>query len=665
MQLQGVTVLMPARKNIIRLALLGASLAFVAGAGAGTPEPISVFPNVNVTKTFGDDAEATVAINPANPKQVFTAVNPALAKRSGNGGLSWNGAGDGIDDSCCDNAAAWDGFGNLFLTNITATFDTIPLYVSKNGGKKFKKLLDIATGNVDQPTLKAGAGAVWVTWNDDGTLEARGAPVTGLGEIGGFNARQAVPGSRGIAGHPPHRLPGMGPIRQPVPGSENGFGQFGDIAIGPSGQVVVVYQDDGSSGCPCHIYANTDADGLGPGGFGSQVTVTATNVDKFDSITPQPNRTVDAEANLAYDRSGGVHNGRLYLAYTDETSDESDNTDIYVRYSDDDGATWSSAVKVNDDAATRAQFLPYLAVDQTTGELIVTWYDARNDSGNHDAEYWGAVSDDGGDTFGANFQISSGASDGDAGDQPFFEFGDYSWVDFYDGVAVPVWSDNSNFTGDNPDGTGAGLDLYSSRIEIGYFCHGKHATIVGTDASEPLTGTGGNDVIVGLGGNDTIDGGGGNDTICGGDGNDTITGGSGNDLLDGGADDDTFDEGAVANGEDRFIGGDGFDEVSYANRTESVVGSPDGKPKDGEKGEADDIGGDVEKITGGSGKDKLTGNNSDNTLVGGAGKDKLSGKGGADTLDAVDGVSGNDTVDGGDGIDTCTADVGDVVEDCP
>jgi len=75
-----------------------------------------------------------------------------------------------------------------------------------------------------------------------------------------------------------------------------------------------VYQESNSP-CPCRIFANTDADGLGPGGFGAQVTVTSMNVNTFDSIPPQSARTVDSEANLAWDRSGGPHNGRLYLGY--------------------------------------------------------------------------------------------------------------------------------------------------------------------------------------------------------------------------------------------------------------------------------------------------------------------------------------------------------------
>lgn len=638
---------------------IAAGLAAVSGSSAQIPASptTSVQPNVDITRLKGDDAEGTIAINPTKPDEIFVAVNRFTARRSTNGGKTWSKAGSGVSTTCCDNATAWDDFGNLFLVNLNLLsnfpfVDQAPLYVSTNGGQKFKKLTVLnADPDVDQPTVKAGAGAVWATWDEAGTIMASGAPVTGLGAIGAFSRPEPAHGSGGPSPHPPRRLPGTS---QPAPGSEDGNGQFGDIAIGPSGQVVVAWQTSqgDSVSCPCEIDVNTDADGLGPGGFGSAVKVTDVDVAKFDAIPPQPNRTVDAEANLQYDRSGGPFNGRLYLVYTDAAGPPgdpgNDDTDIYIRHSDNDGATWSSAVKVNDDGTARSQFLPYVAVDQVTGNLIVTWYDARNDPTNHDAiEYWGGVSDDGGATF-ANFQISAGSSNGDAGFEPDFEFGDYSWVDFFDGVAMPVWSDNSDSAGGNPDGAGSGLDLYTSRIEVGPFCNGRRATIVGTPGDDPIDGTSGDDVIAGLGGNDTIDGKGGNDTVCGGDGN------------------DTFVQGAAPDGADVLIGGAGVDTTDYSARTGDLVVRLDGKANDGEKKERDNV--QTENVGGGSGADRLTGDSDSNVLTGGAGNDKLFGKAGADTLNGNDGVTKNDKLDCGknDGVaDVFAADPQDKISNCP
>ena len=79
---------------------------------------------------------------------------------------------------------------------------------------------------------------------------------------------------------------------------------------------------------------NVDPDGLGPAGFGTLVLVTATHIGGFDFIPAQLDRSVDAEPGLAWDRTGGFHNGRVCLVYTLEQPSESNNTDINVRFSD-------------------------------------------------------------------------------------------------------------------------------------------------------------------------------------------------------------------------------------------------------------------------------------------------------------------------------------------
>jgi hypothetical protein len=47
-----------------------------------------------------------------------------------------------------------------------------------------------------------------------------------------------------------------------------------------------------------------------------------------------------------------------------------------------------------------------------------------------------------------------------------FDFGDYDKMDFANGVFYRTWADNSNSTGDNPDGTNA-LDIYTAAVTVG------------------------------------------------------------------------------------------------------------------------------------------------------------------------------------------------------
>src|SRR5262249_42797287 len=157
----------------------------------------------------------------------------------------------------------------------------------------------------------------------------------------------------------------------------------------------------GDSG-PSKIYVNVDPDGLGPARFGPARLASNTQVGGFRAIPAQHNGEIDAEVGLAYDRSGGAFNGRADLGYTDASRTNRDDTNIFVRVSNDNGSTWSAATRVNRDKTTSSQFLPRIALDQTTGNVAVTWYDSRNDTGtigrgstnrraNDDAQFFGVA----------------------------------------------------------------------------------------------------------------------------------------------------------------------------------------------------------------------------------------------------------------------------------
>ena len=184
---------------------------------------------------------------------------------------------------------------------------------------------------------------------------------------------------------------------------------------------MVTYQNAVNGQGGADIYTAVDPDGLGPAGFGKPIVVAHSHVGGFDFIPAQPNRSIDAEANLAWDRSGGAHNGRVYLVWTQETPNESDNTDIMLQHSDNNGASWSPAIKLNDDQTTNSQYDPAIALDQSTGDVAVSWYDTRNDLGtggsgdtdgirNDDFQIWATDSTNGGATFAPNFQVSKGTS---------------------------------------------------------------------------------------------------------------------------------------------------------------------------------------------------------------------------------------------------------------
>src|SRR5947207_1425392 len=92
----------------------------------------------------------------------------------------------------------------------------------------------------------------------------------------------------------------------------------------------------------------------------------------------------------------------------------------------------------------------------------------------------------------------------------------------------------------------------------------------------------------------------------------------------------------------------------------TVTVTLDGKAGDGEAGENDNVGTDVENVNGGAGNDVLTGSDADNVLAGNGGDDTLSGGDGNDNLqggagnDTLAGGNGGDSMSGGDGTDRVT-----------
>lgn len=428
---------------------------------------ISALAERNMSKMSNYQNECAMIKNPTNKLQLFALCNNAtgglFAARSIDSGVTWvypdpsktiaNGVTAALGPAaCCDPTLAWDTFGNLFITYIDAGVTNIVTLLSTDGGQTFATLAQFGPASVDQPTVTADSGQVWVVWNQSGSMVARGAAVTGLGtaNVGAFGPLQNIPGTGGCS--------------------------FGDIAIAPNGAVVQVCENPAGGVGPASLLVNIKADGLGPNPFGAAITATATNVGGFHGIPAQNRRTIDAEAGLAYDRNNSAtpspHFGRLYLVYTDEVIFNSGNTDIMVRFSDNDGATWSAPIRVNDDATTRSQFLPRIASDRSTGNIAVCWHDARNSPTNTAMQEFCTFATPVGATpaFMPNAQVSAGSPDGNGSNPPVagqldIQFGDYSGLAYFGEMAHPAWADDSNSTGDNPDGT-ARYDAYTNQVAV-------------------------------------------------------------------------------------------------------------------------------------------------------------------------------------------------------
>lgn len=445
-----------------------AATALIAVAAISVSASAQVTPEAerNVSRMANYQNECAIKVNPTNANQIVAACNNALGgiffARSTDRGNTWvfpdadrtiadGDAGQG-NLACCDPNLAWDSFGNLYITYL-GDMGAIETLLSTDAGLTFTVLATFPGSN-DQPSIVAenttapGAPvAVWIVWNNGTSMSARGAAVTGLGTIGAFGPTQNIPGT--------------------------GNCSFGDVAVSPNGTVVQACQTPTGSQGPANILVNVDADGLGPGNFGAAVTATATNVGGFDRIPSQNVRSVDAEAGLAYDRNPmSPRFGRLYLVYTEEVINESNDTDIMLRFSDDNGTTWSAPIRVNDDPATpvRSQFNPKIATNPLSGNIAVCWHDARNSATNDQVQQFCSLATPTPaiPAFFANVRVSAGTSRGTGSSPPVpgqldIQYGDYSGLDYFQGRFHSIWADQSNSTADNPDGT-TRWDAYSNRV---------------------------------------------------------------------------------------------------------------------------------------------------------------------------------------------------------
>lgn len=332
--------------------------------------------DVNASVLGGTQVETHIAINPTRPGNLVVMSNGGagtneFTANSTDAGANWTTVGvgnaqDGLGatGSRFDGATAIDAFGNVHIVyQARPTTNANPMGIvhamSSDGGQTYTVVNVLANVvGVDKPWIAIGPDAanpanqaVYVTHrNGAGQIVAYGATVTGLGAMGAFTA--AVTVSDAASGS-----------------------NYAVPVVGPNGELVITWTNPSGGQTAVNVLVDRDLDGLQNGlAFGADITATATNAGGFDFIPATPDRSTFSSPYLAYDRSGGTFDGRLYLVYADELTDENNDFDIFLRFSTDDGATWSAPVQVNPDDGTtgNSQFFQSVSVDQTTGTVFIS-----------------------------------------------------------------------------------------------------------------------------------------------------------------------------------------------------------------------------------------------------------------------------------------------------
>ena len=247
-----------------------------------------------------------------------------------------------------------------------------------------------------------------------------------------------------------------------------GFSKGPNVQTGPEGQVYVCWANMSTGNYP--------ADGMGftkslDGGqsFSPQPTDPALVVFPYVGIaqppfgnqpdilfggtTPHGATRVNDFPSMAVDKSCGFYNGRIYIAYPEkENGNANDKSVIRVRYSDDEGSSWSSPITVSIPNASNAaqSWFPWIAVDDMTGDVCVVYYSFDNPP-TFETNTYVAYSSDGGNTF-LNQKVSDQFHITKEIDPSYTIYnapgyaGDYIGIAAHGGICYPVWMDDRTGT---------------------------------------------------------------------------------------------------------------------------------------------------------------------------------------------------------------------------
>jgi hypothetical protein len=225
-----------------------------------------------------------------------------------------------------------------------------------------------------------------------------------------------------------------------------------DVKTNSAGDVFGFFPDTGSRGI--FVVKSTN----GGASYGTPVRINTT-FRGYDIGVP----SFDSRRALVYVSGGAYKNGatnNVYALWTNLSGDagcssttsepgasvtSTCKTRIWFSRSTDGGATWSAAVKLNNQSGLNDQFNPFLSVDETNGTIGAIYYDTVADAGRLKVDIYYQMSTDGGATWQAAVKVTTAMTDetvtgADSGNQ----FGDYNSLSGYANAFFPSWTDRRN-----------------------------------------------------------------------------------------------------------------------------------------------------------------------------------------------------------------------------
>ncbi|MCX7930322.1 MAG: T9SS type A sorting domain-containing protein [Chlorobi bacterium] len=435
-----------------------------------------------------DQTETWIAINPLNPNNIVANSNDTqyngingyrmTAFVSKDGGKTWTrtllpnnasiGTPAGGGQTNFDPALAFDAAGNLYygygwarLTQNDGNGDNYVIVCkSTDGGTTWTMLPYVwyYEGQANPPFNDK-----WLIASDNDPSSPYANNIYVVWTHFSRSSQNFIAFSRSTNGgnswdQPPLEL-AYGGIQSPMP------------CVGPNGILYVSYRSS-SAGARTDAVVRVSTDG----GYSFQPAKVAQSVltlGTYNStngryeLSQKQNMRISSYPAIAVDRSNGARRGWVYLVQAGRHL-TTQQTGVYMVRSTDNGQTWSSSIRVDDNALSNDVFMPAIAVDPHTGAVGVLYYSSQNSPDNTGADAYIAISRDGGSTWrrfrltpqtwyfrNSNTISPQGSSGGNY-------WGDYTSIAAWGGKFYPCW-----WMPDSPNGAMSTNDTYVGIVSLG------------------------------------------------------------------------------------------------------------------------------------------------------------------------------------------------------
>ena len=342
----------------------------------------SSIPIIQVTSGSNHKSETSIAVDLNNTTHLFIGSNVRIGTGltkigyyfSEDDGTNWTGNENFDNEYRVDPSVSYDLLGNIFYCflkpNPNGALDEVHIKKSSNNGINWISNIKLSNSysdkcymTIDKKLSSPYVNNIYVVWaynlSSIGFRRSndKGATYSNVNYINGtFNS-----------------------VHAPVP------------ATGSNGELYVAWSIGSVSTTGIGFNKSIN----GGAGFGNAVQIASVSqigyvVDNHYRLKSTGIR-VNSWPSIDVDKN----NGTIYIVWADNSNG---NPDIFVMKSIDQGSTWSTKIKVNNDNTNNDQWFPWVNIGED-GAVNVVYYDSRNDVSNLQTQVYLSRSTDGGQTF--------------------------------------------------------------------------------------------------------------------------------------------------------------------------------------------------------------------------------------------------------------------------